>query len=276
MAISSRKPTHKPKMHSEITPYSYGGFRTWGDTVPSTLKPGETLENRANKFQNVGHGAVYRDLPPREVARDVSNQGLTLRNVKPSDYKIPDKRGLSVQWAAEARPSKPFLGTTTYEATFVKPEGADDFKVKEPEWLSMSKKTHPDPLPRHPTQLTTGYRTDFGIDPENDKPFNKSYMYKSGMDGSSNDLGEGTSKQSFHLPGYGGHIPANRRNPVAALHADAEEVRDKGSNLRMYHRHNMVGYTGFAPRDASNDVGEMTCGANPATTSGAANLNLML
>lgn len=63
---------------------------------------------------------------------------------------------------------------------------------------------------------------------------------------------------------------------VAALHADAEKVRDKGSNLRMYHKHNMTGYTGYAPRDAKNDIGEMKCGANPATTSGASALNLML
>lgn len=27
-------------MHSEVTPYMYGGFRTWGDTIPATLKPG--------------------------------------------------------------------------------------------------------------------------------------------------------------------------------------------------------------------------------------------
>jgi hypothetical protein len=37
------------------------------------------------------------------------------------------------------------------------------------------------------------------------------------MAGTSNDLGEGTSKQSFHLPGYGGHIPANRKNPVCII-----------------------------------------------------------
>lgn len=102
----------------------------------------------------MGHGAVYRDLPPCEVARDVSNQGLSFRNVKvfpksssnqnklyflstqccniisfilykkfqPADYDIPDKRGMSVSWTAQVRKSKPFIGTTTHEATYVKPE----------------------------------------------------------------------------------------------------------------------------------------------------------
>jgi hypothetical protein len=78
---------------------------------------------------------------------------------------------------------------------------------------------------------------------------------------------------NLHLIFVFGHI-FNKK--VAAEHADAEKVRETSSNLRMYHRHNMTGYTGYAPRDAKNDIGEMKCGANPATTSGASALNLML
>jgi hypothetical protein len=42
-------------------------------------------------------------------------------------------------------------------------------------------------------------------------------MYKSGMASTTNgELAEGTSKQSFHLPGYGGTIPSSSRNAIAA------------------------------------------------------------
>ena len=48
-------------------------------------------------------------------------------------------------------------------------------------------------------------------------PQNKAYMFKSGMASTTNgELAEGTSKQSFHLPGYGGTIPASSRNAIAA------------------------------------------------------------
>jgi hypothetical protein len=52
-------------------------------------------------------------------------------------------------------------------------KGADMFRVTEPEWVLIAKKAHPDPLPRHPSQLVSAYRNDFGIDPQQDKPANK-------------------------------------------------------------------------------------------------------
>jgi hypothetical protein len=52
---------------------------------------------------------------------------FSLSSAQPPDYEIPDRRGMSVKWTAEMRKSKPFIGTTTHEATFVKPEvGVDD------------------------------------------------------------------------------------------------------------------------------------------------------
>jgi hypothetical protein len=66
---------------------------------------------------------------------------------------------------------------------------------------------------------------------------------------------------------------------VAATQALAVEPRTKEGSLRQYYRHNMPGYQGWGEKPAlnvQNVAGEMTCGANPATTSGAAALNLML
>ena len=135
----------------------------------STIPTGDTLDSRANKFKGAGNGVVYRDPPPREVqdlfllvsvlppspqqrlhghpltrpsallaaflkvARDLSNQGLTFKNVAPSDYKIPDRRGLSVTWVNDeaAKRSKPFLGRTTHQDSFLDPKAAGNFKVRD-------------------------------------------------------------------------------------------------------------------------------------------------
>jgi len=154
-------------------------------------------------------------------------------------------------------------------------------QVNEPEWLVMSKKFVKEELPREPPARSS-QQTDFGVHPTNDAPQARAYMYKSGMASTTNaDLAEGTSKTSFHPPGYGGTIPTElgARNPVAGQQALAVDPRTKPGTLRMYYRHNMPGYQGWGERPAlnvNNVPGEMTCGANPATTSGAAALNLML
>mmetsp|Transcript_75489 Transcript_75489/g.151743 ORF Transcript_75489/g.151743 Transcript_75489/m.151743 type:complete len:267 (+) Transcript_75489:24-824(+) len=266
-------------MHNAITPYSYMGFKPWSDIVPPDLKPGETLDGRDNKFKGVGNGVVYRDAPPREVPRDLSNQGLTLKNVKPEDYQVPDKKGLSAAWVssgADEGRRKKFVGRSTYADAFQDPRGASAFKTNEPEWLVESKKVVPELLTREPP-LASSHQLDFGKHPQQDAPREKAYMYMSGMASTTTDLGEATSKQVFHLPGYGGTIPANlSRNPVAREQGLANFERPRPGNLRQIHRHNMVGYTGYAPRDPKNDHGEMQCGSNPASTAGAMHLNLML
>ena len=153
-------------------------------------------------------------------------------------------------------------------------------QVNEPEWLEMSKKFVREELPREPP-LESSHRADFGRHPQNDAPRTKAYMYQTGMASTTNGaLAEGTSKTSYHLPGYGGTIPTDlRRNPHMAAQAHAEHPRKPVGNLRMYYRHNMPGYTGWGEKPAlnvTNVPGEMLCGANPATTSGAAANNIML
>ena len=90
------------------------------------------------------------------------------------------------------------------------------------------------------------------------------------------DLFEGTTKDTYHIPGYCGHIAASKRNPDVLLHSEAEIARENGTSLRLYHRHNVPGYTGHQPTNARNDLGERLSGAHPATTSGAAALGLVL
>jgi hypothetical protein len=264
-------------MHSVIHPSSYGGFKPWSDITPPAMKPGESLESRANKFQNAGYGAVYRDAPPRELPRDATNTAVSFNhNVAPEDYRVPDRRGLSVTWVRDSTDlrNKKMIGTTDYLAGFQDPQGAGSYRIAEPEWLVESKKVIAEPLAR-PPQLSS-YQAAHGVDVYRDAPAAKAYMYKSGMASTTLDLAAGTTSVGFRPPGYGGHIPADARNPVAAEQGLGVDARAANGTLRMNFRHNMKGYSGFAPRNARNDAGEMTCGANPATTSGAAALNFML
>ena len=95
------------------------------------------------------------------------------------------------------------------------------------------------------------------------------------------DLCAGTTKTTYHTPGYSGHIPSSNRNPNACIQADGAAARKPTfsmfrlktgqpvSSLRLYHRHNVPGYGGHNPNNASNDKGPRYSGANRLTSSGA-------
>lgn len=188
---------------------------------------------------------------------------------------MPDKRGVSAAQSEEAvnnKRKKKFLGRTTSGDGYMDPKAAALLKRSEPEWLIASKKIPDEPIPRAPVR--SSYQKDFGMAGEG--PETRPYLYKNGMAGSTIDMCEGTVKQTYHIPGYQGHIPSDARNPVSQKQSDAYEARAKGTNLRLYHKHNMTGYTGHQPTHATNDRGERLCGANPATTSGATAMNMML
>ena len=80
--------TPHPVMHFPVTAFAYAGFKPWADIVPPANKPGETNESRANKFQNVGHGVVYRKGPPCEFPRDSTNFSMSYSNIEPADFKV--------------------------------------------------------------------------------------------------------------------------------------------------------------------------------------------
>jgi hypothetical protein len=58
----------------------------------------------------------------------------------------------------------------------------------------------------------------------------------------------GTTKLTYHIPGYKGHIPENLQSRHKLLHAVGSECRTKGNNLRLTQRGMgcIVGYTGEA------------------------------
>ena len=149
--------------------------------------------------------------------------------------------------------------------------GGVTLKSGAPEWLVSSRQVNTSVVKR---QMKSSYQKDLGKDGE--LPSERPFIAKTGMASTTEDLFDGTTKDTHHIPGYCGHIPASKRNPHVVKHGDAEDPRDKATSLRLYHRHNVPGYTGHQPVNARNDLGERLSGAHPATTAGAAALGLVL
>jgi len=149
--------------------------------------------------------------------------------------------------------------------------GGVTLKSGAPEWLVSSRQVNTSVVKR---QMKSSYQKDLGKDGE--LPSERPFVAKTGMASTTEDLFDGTTKDTHHIPGYCGHIPASKRNPHVVKHGDAEDPRDKATSLRLYHRHNVPGYTGHQPVNARNDLGERLSGAHPATTSGSAALGLVL
>lgn len=140
-----------------------------------------------------------------------------------------------------------------------------------PEWATSLR--HMDATVQHGKRVQSCYQSDLGT--FGTSPMQRQLTYKNGMLGTTQDLFEGTTKDTYHVPGYCGFIPS-KVNPYAFKHGDMEHPREKMSNLRLVHRKNVPGYTGHCPKAAVNDIGEMACGRSHLTTSGAAALGLAL
>lgn len=149
--------------------------------------------------------------------------------------------------------------------------GGVELRSGAPEWLVSSRQVNTSLVPR---DIRSSYQKDLGKAGE--LPLERPFVAKTGMASTTQDLFDGTTKDTHHIPGYCGHIPASKRNPDVVAHGDAEHVRERATSLRLYHRHNVPGYTGHQPVNARNDLGERLSGAHPATTSGAAALGLVL
>ena len=61
---------------------------------------------------------------------------------------------------------------------------------------------------------------------------------------------EGSSKTTYHIPGYSGFIAKSQRNPLVVTMSNALEKRPDKSDLRLFLTHNLPGYTGHEPRAA--------------------------
>lgn len=106
--------------------------------------------------------------------------------------------------------------------------------------------------------LSTSYRTDFGVfgdNPADKMPQDPSDFSKKATTA---DHMRGTSKGTFHPPGYTGFIPATTVNPKAVRQAQMEKPRDSNgwelSGLFQFPQ-DIPGFTGYRPQTSINDVG---------------------
>ena len=125
---------------------------------------------------------------------------------------------------------------------------------------------------RRSKTLASSYEIDVGR--AGSKPQDRGYRYKSGMASSTLDLNLGTTKDSYHIPGYGGFLCQSQNSVEAAATSNGAAPRGKSEDLRLYFSHDLPGYTGHKPSDVKNDFGPRKGGCNPQTTSGAAAIGL--
>ncbi len=134
--------------------------------------------------------------------------------------------------------------------------------VGKPEWLVASKKMPPKVL------TNAGLKSAMQIAcPAIDE---RKWSNKTGLWSCDQDMRAGTTKDTYHIPGYSGHIPASKRNPIVQEQGEAKNPRAIKNNLRLIYSHDLPGYTGHQPRAARNDIGEKKGGRDPRTTSGSA------
>lgn len=119
-----------------------------------------------------------------------------------------------------------------------------------------------------PKTGNSSYQVDQGKYGED--PMSRSFMKKTGMQGTTSDLFLGTSKDTYHIPGAAVFIPSAKTNPHAMSQGDGYNTKPRGSDLRLTHNHNLPGYTGHRPVDLKNDYGPRNTGMDCRTSSGAA------
>jgi hypothetical protein len=119
------------------------------------------------------------------------------------------------------------------------------------------------------------WKSSYGLDlGTGEDPKSRGYTSKTGMKSTTDDLNCGTSKEAYHIPGYGGFIPASSNNPGKIGQGQGKSTSGKANDLRLFHKHNIPGYTGHCPVDEKNRRGECVSGTDPRTTTGAASLGL--
>jgi len=132
-----------------------------------------------------------------------------------------------------------------------------------PEWMINSRKWKPRVIQSKYTSKSA-----YGHDVSS-WPNEREFMYKNGMKSCNLDLMEGTSKLTYHVPGYCGHIPINLRHPNIMKQADMAKPRNGHTDLLLNYSHDISGYTGHKPSYGEMLSGPRTSGCDPRTSNGA-------
>jgi hypothetical protein len=75
------------------------------------------------------------------------------------------------------------------------------------------------------TVLDTQSSYQYEINAPQDRPLRRHYTFKTTMAGTTMDLQSGTTKHTYHLPGFGGSIPHSLRHNTLRMHAEGREPR---------------------------------------------------
>ena len=126
----------------------------------------------------------------------------------------------------------------------------------------------------HEPVMRTTYRDCFGaygVDPQSKLPADKTQF---SLKASTAEHYQGTTKASYHPPGYSGFIPETGRNPHATAQGMGVDPRISTKRIELQtlfqYPHHLPGYAGYQPQTAIND-----CGPNrneSLTTSGRDNI----
>ena len=123
-------------------------------------------------------------------------------------------------------------------------------------------------------ELTTSYRDTFGkfgVDPRTKLPADPTQI---NFKASTAENYQGTTKASYHPPGYSGFIPETGRNPHATAHGVCPNARQGTKVFELQtlfqYPHHLPGYAGYRPQTAINDVGQNR--DESLTTSGRVNI----
>ncbi|KAJ1447106.1 hypothetical protein M885DRAFT_543999 [Pelagophyceae sp. CCMP2097] len=238
----------------------YQGFRSESTKYPPALKPGETLVSRAKKYNELTDGF---EGSVGTVLRDATVSQMASATLRAADYRVPDKRGISSKFEAQAFATKPLNGLTMHRSSYTGFDASQCALKVKPEWWSKSQQATE--TVRAPTTKSS-YQMDLGM--EGEFPSARPYTAKTSMAGTTMDLCAGTTKMTYQIPGYSGYIPNSDRNAEAVSQADGSAARQPVSSLRLYHRHNLPGYAGHNPANALNDKGPRYSGASVLTSSG--------
>jgi len=122
--------------------------------------------------------------------------------------------------------------------------------------------------------LKTSYREAYGaygVDPRSKLPADPTQI---NFTASTAEYFQGTTKATYHPPGYSGFVPETGRNPHASQQGLCKGAREGTKNFELQtlfqYPHQVPGYGGYRPTTAINDVGPVRNEA--LSTTGRANI----
>ena len=214
------------------------------------------------KYAAAGDSVVYgKTGDARRLGLRVSVATSASEILKPSHYKVPDKRGvMAVRKDQEIKPKR-FVATTEYGQGYEDTKETMALAIPHVLETSINAKKPPVGSTSAVTQAITlenAYKGDFGT--YGSKPGRRTCMTAAGgMAGTTGDLFDGTTKNSTNIPGYMGFLPHTKN-----LMPD-ERPRDTG--LIQTYRTELPGYTGHVA-GAPTNIRARSVAASYSTTAG--------